>query len=124
MTGAKQEQQRKRIQSWKRARPLLERWRKNLTLLSLELKQPRVIDVEPIAFVGGEPIERNGKPRKRLRGQLIYHTDADITIRRPSGALLVIDNYEIVGISDGKTRLESHEQTSVLAVFLENDNQS
>jgi hypothetical protein len=27
-------------------------------------------------------------------------------IRRPSGAILVVDNYEIVAISDGKTQSE------------------
>ncbi len=29
-----------------------------------------------------------------------------MTIRRPSGAILVIDNYEIVALSDRKTRFE------------------
>ncbi len=27
-------------------------------------------------------------------------------MRRPSGAILVIDRYEVVAISDGKTRFE------------------
>jgi len=102
----KQEQRRKTIQSWKRAKPLLERWRKNLTPLAVELKQPRVIDVVPIDFVSGEPVERRGKPTKRFRGQLIYFTNADMTMRRSSGAILVIDRYEVVAISDGKTRFE------------------
>ncbi len=31
----------------------------------------------------------------------------DVTIRRPSGAILIIDNYEIAAISDSKTRLEA-----------------
>jgi len=56
--------------------------------------------------VKGEPVERAGTPDQRFRGQLIYFTSADVTIRRPSGAILVIDNYEIVAVSDGKTRLE------------------
>lgn len=72
--------------------------------LTIELKQPRVIDVAPIDFVSGEPVEREGKPTKAFGGQLIYITNADLTIRRPSGAILVIDRYEVVAISDGKTR--------------------
>src|SRR6266446_8132944 len=106
MTRVKQRQRRKTIQSWKGATPRLERWRKDLKTLTVELKQPRVIDVTPIDFVSGEPVERKGTPTKRLRGQLIYFTNADVMIRRPSGAILVVDNYEIVAISDGKTRLE------------------
>ena len=104
MTRAKQE--RRSIQSWKQARPLLERWRKDLRTLTVELKQPRVIDVVPIDFVSGEPVKREGKPTKKIRGQLIYFTNADLTIRRPSGAILVVDNYELVAISGGKTRFE------------------
>ena len=104
MTRAKQE--RRSIQSWKQARPLLERWRKDLRTLTVELKQPRVINVVPIDFVSGEPVKREGKPTKKIRGQLIYFTNADLTIRRPSGAILVVDNYELVAISDGKTRFE------------------
>jgi len=104
MTRAKQE--RRSIQSWKQARPLLERWRKDLRTLTVELKQPRVIDVVPIDFVSGEPVKREGKPTKKIRGQLIYFTNADLTIRRPSGAILVIDRYEVVAISDGKMRFE------------------
>jgi hypothetical protein len=72
----------------------------------VELKQPRVIDLVPIGFVSGEPVERDGKPTKRLRGQLIYFTNADLTIRRPSETILVIDRYEVSSISDGKTRFE------------------
>ena len=104
MMRAKQEQRRKTIRSWNQATPLLERWRKDLKTLTVELKQPRVIDVVPIDFVSGEPVEREGKPTKRLRGQLIYFTNADLTIRQPSGAILVIDRYEVVAVSDGKTR--------------------
>ncbi len=100
-TGAK-----KTIRSWKQAKPLLERWRKNLTTVVVELKQPRVIDVVPIEFVGGEPIERKGQPKQEFQGQLIYSTSDDVTIRRASGALLVIDTYEIVAISNGKVRFE------------------
>ena len=42
----------------------------------------------------------------RFRGKPIYFTHDDLTIRRRSGTILVIDSYEIVAISDGKTRLE------------------
>jgi hypothetical protein len=102
----RRKQRRKRIQGWKGAKPLLERWRKSLTTVAVELKQPRIIDVASFDFVGGEPVVRKGKPMQIFRGQLIYFTNDDVTIRRPSGAVLVVDNYEIVAISDGKTRLE------------------
>ena len=106
MRRAKRKQGRETIRSWKQAKPLLERWRKNLTTVAVELKQPRVIDVVPIEFVGGEPVERKGEPKQKFRGQLIYSTSDDVTIRRPSGALLVIDNYEIVAISNEQARFE------------------
>ena len=96
------------LRGWREARALLERWRKDLKTLTVELKQPRVIDVVPIDFVSGEAVEREGKPTKSLRGQLIFFTNADLTVRRPSGAILVIDRYEVVAISDGKTRFEPH----------------
>ena len=96
MTRAKRTQRRKRIQSWMGAKPLLERWRKDLKTLTVELKQPRVIYAVPIDFVIGEPVEREGTPTKTFRGQLIYFTNADLTIRRPSGAILIIDRYEVV----------------------------
>lgn len=106
MTRAKQKQRRKRIQSWKGAKPLLERWRKNLASVRVELKQPRAIALAPIDFVSGEPVEREGTATKTFRGQLIYFTNADPAIWRPSEAILVIDRYEVVAISDGKTRFE------------------
>src|SRR6266446_3146128 len=106
MARFKRKAQRKTVRGWREAKTLLERWRKDLKTPTVELKQPRVIDLVPIDFVSGEPVEREGKPTKRLRGQLIYVTNADVTIRRPSGAILVIDRYEVVAISDGKTRFE------------------
>ena len=96
----------KTVRGWREARAFLGRWRKNLKTLTVELKQPRVIDVVPMDFVSGEPVEHAGKQTKRFRGQLIYSTSADLTIRRPSGAILVIDRYEVAAISDGKTRFE------------------
>ncbi len=104
MTRAKPKAQGKTVRGWREAGALLERWRKELKTLTVELKQPRVIDLVPIDFVSGEPVEREGKPKKEFRGQLIYITNADLTIRRPSGAILVIDRYEVVAISDGNTR--------------------
>ena len=106
MTTAQQRQAKKAIHSWRGARPLLEQWREELRTLTVELRQPRVIDTVPIDFVSGEPVEREGKPTTSFRGQLIYFTNADLTLRRPSGAILVIDRYEVEAISDGKTRLE------------------
>ena len=50
--------------------------------------------------------KREGTPTNKIRGQLLYLTNADLTIRRPSGAILVIDRYEVVAISDEKTRFE------------------
>ena len=98
----------KKIHSWKEAPLLLERWRKGLTTVRVELKRPRVIDVVPIDLVDGEPVKQDLKSRQKFRGQLIYFTSADVTIRHPSTAILVIDDYEIAVISDGKTRFEPH----------------
>lgn len=96
----------KALPSQKEGRALLERWRKNLLTVEVELKQPRVIDVLPLDFVSGEPVQRKGESTRRFRGQVIYFTPDDIAVRRPSGAILVIDTYEIVAISDGKSRFE------------------
>jgi hypothetical protein len=104
MTRAKEKAQRRAVRGWREAGTLLERWRKDLNTLTVELKQPRAIDLVPIDFVSGEPVAREEKPTKKLRGQLIYFTNADLTIRRQSGAILVIDRYEVVAVSDGKTR--------------------
>jgi len=38
---------------------------------------------------------------------LIFFTKDDVTVRRPPGAILVIDSYEIAAISDGKTRFKA-----------------
>ncbi len=97
---------RRTIRDWKQAETLLERWRKNLVSVRVKLKRPRAIDVVPIDFIRGEPTERQGIQRQSFKGQLIYFTQADITVRRPSGAILVIDNYEIVFVTDGRTRFE------------------
>ncbi len=65
-----------------------------------------MIDVVPIDFLRGEPVEDEGRVKRKFRGRLIYYTSADVTIRRPSGAILVIDNYELAALSDDKFRLE------------------
>ena len=96
----------KTVHSWKQAKALIEQWRRDLANVAVELKRPRVIDVVPIDFVSGEPVEREGTTTNRFRGQVIYFTNADVTVRRSSGAILVIDNYEIAAISDGKKRFE------------------
>ena len=44
-------------------------------------------------------IELEGHPTNKFLGQLIFFTGSDVTIRRPSGAILVIDNYEIVALT-------------------------
>jgi len=95
------------IRSRGRAQALFEGWRKKLTKLQVELKRPRVIDAVPIDFLRDEVPERQGQPTQKFSGQLIFFTKDDVTIRCPSGAILVIDNYEIAAISDGKARFES-----------------
>ncbi len=97
---------RKIIRSWAQGRALLERWRRNCANVQVELKLPRVTDVVPIDFLRGEPVEDQSPAKRKFRGRLIYHTSADVTIRRPSGAILVIDNYELAALSDNQSRLE------------------
>ena len=82
---------------WFAAGNKLNRCSKKLTNLEVELKRPRVIDVVPVEFLRDESPEREGQPTQK----------DDVTIRRPSGAILIIDNYEIAAISDSKTRLEA-----------------
>ncbi|MBI3662781.1 MAG: hypothetical protein HY234_07000 [Acidobacteria bacterium] len=97
----------KTIRSWKQARAVFEKWRKACAGVKVELKRPRVIDAVPIDFIRGEPVEGTAAQGTRtFRGRLIFYTNADVTIRRPSGAILFIDNYEIAAISDGKTHFE------------------
>ena len=93
------------VHGWKKARPVLEAWRKKLASLQVALQQPRAIDIVPVDFISGEPVARQGPPKKKFRAQLIYLTGDDATMRRPSGALLVIDTYELESLSDGKTRI-------------------
>lgn len=93
------------IRGWRQARSQLERWRKNLSTITVALKSPRVIDVVPVDFITGESIERLGQEKKKFTGKLIYFTADDAIVRRPSGALLVIDTYEIELLAAGGTRV-------------------
>ena len=106
MKRRKQASRQRTIRAWKQARAVLEAWRKKAAEIRIELKRARVIDVVPIDFIRGEPFDQKGQATKSFRGNLIYSTHADITVRRRSGAILVIDNYEIASLSDGKTRFE------------------
>jgi hypothetical protein len=94
------------IRSWAQGRALLERWRRDCARVQVELKRPRVIDVVPIDFLRGEPAGREGPARRKFQGRLIYYTTADVTIRRPSGAILVADHYEIAALSAGRFRIQ------------------
>jgi len=93
------------VHGWKKARPVLEGWRKKLLSLQVVLKQPRVIEIVPVDFSSGEPAGREGQQKKKFRAQLVYVTGDDATLRRPAGALLVIDTYELESLSDGTTRV-------------------
>lgn len=99
-------QAKKTLRNWKQAKALLEHWRRDLATVNVELKRPRVIEIVPIDFVNGEPVEGEGTPTNRFRGKVVYFTNADVTVRRPSGAILVIDNCEIAALSVGRRRFE------------------
>jgi hypothetical protein len=47
MMRAKRKAQGRTVRGWREARTHLERWRKDLKTLTVELKQPRVIDLVP-----------------------------------------------------------------------------
>ena len=55
------------ICSWKQAKPLLERWRRELANIKVELKRARVIDVVPIDFVSVENLSNEKEPHKSIR---------------------------------------------------------
>lgn len=93
------------IRTWKAARPILERWRRASASIEVELRTPREIDAAAIDFIRGEPTKAGGKPKRVFRTRLLDAGSADIVVRRPSGAILVIDLYEIVSLSDGTTRI-------------------
>jgi len=93
------------LTGWRKARRQLEAWRKKLTSLHVSLKRPRAVDATAVDLASGEALEPAGAPRAKFRAKLIFFTDADLTLRRPSGAILVIDTYELDFLSDGKTRV-------------------
>lgn len=93
------------ITGWKKARRQLESWRRNLAPLQISLKRARPVDATAVDLASGEPVEPVGAPKARFKARLIYFTNADITLRRPSGAVLAIDTYEIDWLSDNKTRV-------------------
>ena len=90
---------------WKLERLLLDRWRRELTEVDIELKRPKVIDPLLADSASGEPVEGEGAV-KRFRGQVIYFTDDAVTVRQPCGAILVLENDEILDLSDGQDHLE------------------
>jgi hypothetical protein len=93
------------VQGWRKAAATLERWRRNLTRVEVRLKRPRVIDIVPVDYLSGEPSSREGIPQQRFQGKLVFFTKDDATLRRPAGALLIIDTYEVESLTDGKTRV-------------------
>lgn len=93
------------VEGWRKARPVLEAWRKKLTQVQVRLKTPRVVDITPIDLAAGEPVTAASAPRRSFKGTLIFFTRDDATLRRPSGALLVLDTYEVESLSDGRTRI-------------------
>lgn len=94
------------IRGWRRARPVLERWRKQLKPVTVILRTPRVIGAVPIDLETGDPVDESGKARTRFQAEVVYHTAADLTLHLPRGALVVVDTYELAAISDGHTRIE------------------
>lgn len=90
---------------WKFERLLLDRWRRELTEVDIELKRPKVVDPLLADSASGEPVDGEGVV-KRFRGQIIYFTDEAVTVRRPCGAILVLDNAEVLDLSDGQDHLE------------------
>ncbi len=97
------------LKHWKEARAQLKAWRRDGATVQVRLRRPRAIDVVPIDYLRGEPVETEGKTTLKFSGRLIDVTGADITVRRPSGAILIVDRYEIVAISRGKARFEPEE---------------
>ena len=92
------------VRGWEQALPLLEQWRRELTEVNVELKRPRVIDPILIDTASGEAVEMEGTTR--FGGQVVYITDADVTVRRPHGPMHVLDREEIAAMSDGTKRFE------------------
>lgn len=62
------------VRGWKAGQAILERWRKSLASVEIELKQPRMVDFSPMEFVSGKPLQPEAEPSRRFRGQVIYVT--------------------------------------------------
>jgi len=90
---------------WKLERLLLDRWRRELTEVDIELMRPKIIDSLLGDSASGEPVDGEGAV-KRFRGQIIYFTDEAVTVRRPCGMILVLENAEISKVSDGQDQIE------------------
>lgn len=91
------------VEGWKKARPVLEAWRQKLTDVRVLLKNPRAVDITPIDFATGEPVAAHQALKKKFKAKLIFFTKDDATLRRPSGAVLMLDTYELESLTDGKT---------------------
>jgi hypothetical protein len=89
----------------KLARLLLDRWRRDLTEVDIQLKRPKVIDPQLPDSASGELVDGEGGI-KRFPAQVIYFTDEAVTVRRPAGMILVLDKSEILDLSDGQDRVE------------------
>ena len=74
MKHARSKSPKRIIRSWAQGRALLERWRRNLAPIDVELKRPRAIDAVPIDFLRGEPVERAGPAGRKFQGRLLYFT--------------------------------------------------
>jgi len=92
------------VDQWKLGRLLLDRWRRDLTDIDIELKRPKVVDLLPDS-ASGEPINGDGATQQ-LSGQIIYFTDEAITVRRACGAIVVLENHEIRELSDGQDHIK------------------
>ena len=90
---------------WKLGRLLLDRWRRDQSEVNIELKRPTAIDPMLAESASGEPVDGNGAV-KQLCGQVIYVTDDAVTVRRPSGAILVLDNDQILNVSGGQDEID------------------
>jgi hypothetical protein len=90
---------------WKLGRLLLDRWRRELTEVDIELKRAKIINPLLANSASGEPLDGEGAV-KRFRGQVIYFTDEAVTVRRACGMILVLENDEIRDVSDGQDQIE------------------
>jgi len=90
---------------WKLGRLLLDHWRREQTEVNIELKRPMVIDPMLAESASGEPVDGNGAV-KQFCGQVIYFTDDAVTVRRPCGEILVVENDQILNVSGGQDEIE------------------